>query len=73
MVGPYHVNYLDGDNDNYYKGAWIILTLQIASITTLYLISSFSSLVLIFITNPLPPTMPFNGGVNILIKVLRNA
>ncbi len=28
MVGPYHVNYLDGDNDNYYKGAWIIHTLR---------------------------------------------
>lgn len=28
MVGPYDVNYLDGDNDNYYKGAWIIHTLR---------------------------------------------
>lgn len=28
MVGPYDVNYTNGDNDNYYKGAWIIHTLR---------------------------------------------
>ncbi len=28
MVGPYDVNYTKGDNDNYYKGAWIIHSLR---------------------------------------------
>lgn len=28
MVGPYEVNYTQGDNDNYYKGAWIIHSMR---------------------------------------------
>jgi len=28
MVGPYDINYTNGDIDNYYKGAWIIHTLR---------------------------------------------